>query len=254
MVAFAPMTWGRKPPSEPEHHWIGRDQVSSEPSGTSQFDPETLEMVQKFEALYAELAPPTLAPASEAPQLGDLMIDLPDESQRVPFRGQPRAPAGYEGPSDPVQRIDALRHRATVAAGPSASMVDEKLHIEAAFALRAAEAEGPAAARNTVPENGAAEALASGHSSTTLQPTRCSRASETREVASVAGAPAARNDCAARAGWLKIVGAGAIALIIGAGVGYIAGTGLVSDMSHAKIEISPNGGTQLRLEYELQRR
>lgn len=59
---------------------------------------------------------------------------------------------------------------------------------------------------------------------------------------------------ARRALWPRLVIAGAIALAVGAGAGYIAGKTRGSIAPAAKIQATPDGGARLRFDYELHRR
>jgi hypothetical protein len=51
-----------------------------------------------------------------------------------------------------------------------------------------------------------------------------------------------------------VFAAGAIALVVGVGLGYVAGYSPMPPPTHAKIEVSPAGGAQLRFDYELDKK
>jgi hypothetical protein len=226
-----------------------REPVRSRETETSEpLDAETLDLIQKFEGIYAELASPAAAPPEDAAQLDDFRIELPDDFQKTVQRGcqEPRMNART---AHSVQPVDLTGP--PVAAANDRASEDEKLGIDQAFALlRAAESKGRAAAdRDALGEDEAETAAAPRESLTALKSTSDARVMPFEP-------DAARADWAARARvvWPKMLCAAAIALIVGLGLGYVAGHGPKTAPTHTKIEVSPQGGAQLRFDYELDKR
>jgi len=229
-----------------------REPVSSRARGPSQApDAETLEVVQKFEALYAELAaatPPT-RPLAEDLTAGDLQFAFPDGDLRQREPAASGVPA-HEG--DAGRRADAAAQPAAAPAIAGPAEKNQALEIDEAFSiLRAAESQGRAAERHAVDEAVASAPVTERGS---LRPLRWP--DDHRRAPTARGAAPAGADWSGRARdlWPRVVGAAVIALIVGTGVGYIAGKGTPPGGTQAKIPVTPQGGAQLQFDYELEKR
>jgi hypothetical protein len=204
----------------------GREPLVSREAASERVDAETLEVIQAFEAFYAATPPPADASPEEPAHAGEDRIEFPDDF-RVPAQRGSHEPA------------------------PDSRSADDDLGIDDAFALlRAAEAKGRTlAGRHVIDRDG--DGAASGRAVTS------ERSSTTDErVTASHFEPEAGRDWSAKASavWPKVLAAGTIALVVGAGLGYVAGYTPMPPSTHAKIEVSPAGGAQLRFDYELDKK
>jgi len=199
-----------------------REPVIVRESGSEAIDAETLEMIQTFDAFYGE---PTGAPAGEAAHAGGDAIEFPDDFQMAAQGGS--------------------HERA-----PDSRAVDDDLSIDDAFAvLRAAESKGRTLAGPHAPDPDEDDAAFVSASASAGR----SDAADAR-VTAPHFEPGPSWSAKARAVWPKVLAAGAIALVVGVGLGYIAGHAPMPPSTYAKIEVSPAGGAQLRFDYELDRK
>ena len=212
---------------------------SRDDASADSIDAETRDVIEKFEALYAQVEPAASEPAAHSAD-GDLRIEFPEDLD-LPVEPRMRAPS-----------VAPAVRKTTAAAAAAPRPVGDDLGIDEAFALlRAAESRGRAAADRNAAEpddDSRAPSLPNCESST---PTAKAR------VVSTAYEPSQpRVDWAvrAKAAWPRALGAAAVALIAGVGLGYLAGHGPATRSTYAKIEISPHGGAQLRFDYELDRK
>lgn len=221
-----------------------REPVAGRAAEAEGLDSETLEVVETFEALYAELS--SAAPAA-APERGvddDLLVDLPAEFE-------PAAPALRVVESRTHDRTPGLAQErpAPAPSQAAASDADPALDLDDAFAmLRAAESKGRAnAQRDAVDREETQSAV------TAMTP--ASRSSHERKAqrSYAVSAPASDWSGKARAMWPKVAGAAAIALIVGAGIGFLAGRTPEPVASLAKITLTPQGGARLQFDYELRK-
>ena len=223
-----------------------REPIAAREAASQELDAETLEVVETFEALYAELSSSEAAPAASAradlDSDDDLLIDLPPEfaspalsSIAVASRGAPSAGQLVHETPRPAR------------AQAAAAQVDPALDIDDAFAmLHAAESKGRENAQRDAIDREEAESAA-----TALMPAH--RSGRRRETQSAYEPSAAAPEWAgkARSMWRKVTGAAVIALMVGAGVGYVVGRTPDPVASQAKIPLTPQGGAQLQFDYEL---
>lgn len=208
-------------------------------------DPETQEVVEAFEALYAELsssAPDAAAPpAVERDPDDDLQIDLPDE-----FESAAPAPRAVETRAPQAARRWVQSAPAPARAQPGTGHVDTTINIDDAFAvLRAAESKGRATS-----ERDAADAEEARETDMALPLVeRSARKRDSKYAYDATLQPDWTGK--ARALWPKVAGAAAIALVVGTGVGYLVGRSPEPVASQAKIPVTPQGGAQLQFDYEL---
>lgn len=224
-----------------------REPVAARQPKTGGLDPETLEVVETFEALYAELSSSAPAPAPPATARfapdDDLLIELPAEFEPA----APAAPRAAESPT-PESRRQLVPDRPPPArAQRAATEADPALDIDDAFAmLRAAETKGrESAERDAVDREEAEDTVAAlapadaGH--------RGRRTPRAYDVSAAAPDWAGK----ARAMWPKVAGAAVVALIVGTGVGYMAARAPEPVASQVKIPVTPEGGARLQFDYEL---
>lgn len=239
----------------PEFKWgaeryARREPVASREAPASQaVDRETREVVETFEALYAGLSSagpePAAGSAAQGSPTDDLLIDLPAElggESPSPRAIPPRA-------RESTPRLVAAG-RASARTQSAASEVDSSLDIDDAFAmLRAAESKARDSAERDVIDREEAQNTTSARDA----PAPARRSTRSRDRHTAYDVPAAAPEWAGKAHgmWAKIAGAAVVALIVGTGVGYMAGRMPDTVAPQAKIPVTPQGGARLQFDYEL---
>lgn len=225
-----------------------REPAAARESDKQGLDSETREVVDTFEALYAELSssvPGAAAtPAIEADPDDDLQIDLPEEFESS--TPEPRA-VEHRTPHPARQRVPGAPAPAPVQSGVVEA--DAALDIDDAFAiLRAAESKGRAnAARDAV------DSEETENDTVALQSVeRSTRRQNSQSSYDVTAFPGWTDR--ARASWPKVAAAAGLALVIGTGLGYLAGRTPAPVASQVKIPVTPQGGAQLQFDYELRQK
>jgi hypothetical protein len=138
---------------------------------------------------------------------------------------------------------------------PRKDVQDDHSELGDAIAvLRAAEARGKAANERT-----ARKPLDEDDEPVAAQPQARQRAQprQPRADATPEPAPVAANESwssRSQSVWPKVLGASALALVIGAGLGYVYGTTPELGASRAKIQLTAQGETQLKVERDLKGR
>ena len=218
-------------------------------------DRDMLELVERFEQSYAELAP-SAEEAQRASASAELFPEFPDvfeepaparhaapESARVLTmpRRDPEPPSAQAAPFTAASQQP--RHART------AEVADVDLD-EAMAILRAAENRTRPAPAPGVDEE---EAPAPGAARRAFEPMQ-NAGDATPAVANDATAPAA--DWTTRSHRTHTIAAAAavVALVVGLGGGYLLGHSPASEPQKSRIGISHAGGTQLKLERELTQR
>ena len=226
----------------------GREPVAADPDRPRRhLDDETREVVDTFEALYAaELSssPPAQPPQQDIAGDDDLLIDLPHEFARtVPGRDAARSGPERSG------RDGALRDAGRARAPQRASESPPALDIDDAYAvLQAAETKARAnAARDAVDRD---EDDAPVQASLPVPAVRRERSRSTGPARSAPPDWTAR----ARAMWPRLAGAALIALVVGAGLGYLVGRSPATPAPQATIPVTPEGTAKLQFDYDLQAR
>ena len=216
------------------------------PSADPAADADMLDLINKFEQNYAELAP-----VREEPQSGALTDDLFPEFPE-PFESSPPPPRNRArtlelARFEPQGAREAPRAQAARAEVPPA-VVDEQVEIDEAFSiLKAAEAKGAEKAQRAADD---AQALAAER-----QLARSDVQPEFRPERAESPAPTERVDWAARSHRPRTIAvvAGVLVLALGLTVGFIAGR-TPHGKPQATIQTTEQGGTQLRLDRELRKR
>lgn len=219
-----------------------REPGAARESEIHSLDPETQKVVETFEALYAELSYAAATPAPATDPDDDLQIDLPDEAK--PTAPAPRAVEARAPPQSARQLLQSTAAPARAQSG--VGEVDNALNIDDAFAmLRAAESKGRASVeRDAVC---AEEAENSTRGLTSAQPR--TPKGKSQYPYDVTTPPDWTGK--ARALWSKVAGAAAIALMVGTGMGYMAGRTPEPVASQTKIPVTPQGAARLQIDYEL---
>ena len=210
-------------------HTAGARSAASAP----ELDPEMLDLVQRFERGYAELAPADEAPRS--PVTDELFPEFPDIFEE-PAAARPAASESRR--VVPMPRRDA-EPASAAPAWPRETRADAAGEVdldEAMAILRAAEQKSRAAATPGEDEEAAPEARQPRASSPRAEP-----------------APAVQWATRSHATRTIAMAAAVAALAIGVAAGYVLGRGPSVKAPSAPIESSSNGGTQLRLERNLPR-
>jgi hypothetical protein len=229
--------------------------TSDDSAARGELDAEMLDVVDKFEAAYSELVPPTPAPAAEDARTdaGNLDIDLLDEELRKAFGDD-------EPPEQPPSRSTVHR---TFDSGPPVAVrgvapreeADQNLSFEDAMAtLRASEARGKATTVQRADDAGSLPRVERQQHAPAYE-ARQALGSDPADV-SPAESLAANESWTTRSRkvWPKVAAAAGLALVIGSGVGYIAGKKPGGGAPAATIPTTPEGGARLRFDYDLQRR
>ena len=221
-----------------------REPVAQAESQGQKLDPETQEVVETFEALYAELSSSASdaapAPAAPADLDDDLQIDLPDFGSAAPASHAAGAGA-FRAARQLVQSTPA-----PIRSQSAAGEVETALDIDDAFAvLRAAESQGRARV-----DRDAVDARQAENATRAQRPEARSTRSENPPYPYELTASADWTG-RARALWPKVAGAATIALIVGTGVGYMVGRTPAAVSVEARIPMTPQGGAQLQFDYEL---
>lgn len=239
-------------PSLTERGGGGREPQTINSVNGAALEPDMREVVEKFEELFAELAPPPEEDRQVTPD--DLFRDLTLGDSR-PGAGiaQPRAPAARSGLDHPAKPAAAEAPAADT--GRAARLpIDEAVAL-----LRAAEARGKAAS-----ERAAREARDDGESEMPRVPLAGAGAlpvvAQRRdiELAKVPRAPvrpAVPDEWSAKSAtfWMILLIVSSVALAVGTGVGYLMGRDQ-SAPAASKIQTSPEGGARLRADHELRKR
>jgi hypothetical protein len=241
-----------RPQPGPEGHGTpgaadGRAQPGSSP------DPEILELVERFEAAFADLG----ASAEEGPQRPAPEADLfPDFSQDI-FEETLAAPsvAAESARVFPMPRRDsepAPKQAPKPARAPAASAAPaDEVSLDEAFSiLRASEnrSAGPAPAASFPPQARTHAAVGE----RTRQPEPGARVDAEREPESSSVGP----DWTTKSHKARsiVLIATAAALVIGIAVGYLYGRNPAAPAPSTGIGASQHGGTMLRLDPELHKR
>ena len=212
----------------------------------SQGDAEVQELVQKFENRYAELAPQPDEPAPQPSPFDDLFDDVPDEMGAQPRQGTR---------TRPTPRAVKLETSAPPAVQPASAQADARnddLSLDDALALlRAGERKAATSdtTRNTLdPDEDDDRSIA---------PKRTAVAPRSRDVEVKpleAPAPTQGRSRRHRRMLARICAVGAIALALGAGIGYIAAQKRDVARAAAEAQTSAQGTAGLRIDYSLRKR
>lgn len=211
--------------------------------GASAPDTEARELVQRFEDRLAELGPLTPEPPRAVQPSDDLFVDLP-----VAFT--PSAPA-KDAPvkSNAVERA-ANPTRSSAHAPASAEGAAEDFSFDQAVdLLRASEKTAKAAAHG---ERAAVDGDDDLEAADRRRHAHAPQALDRSSAPLKTGAAASRREGRhARPQWHRVLGIAAVALAIGAGVGYFAAQAEHSGTERAAAPAAAGG---LRLDYDLDRR
>ena len=230
---------------------------SARPTFTAsrELDAETLDVVEKFEAAYSDfVAPaPALSPEADPARTAHLDLDGIDEELRKAF--------GEGEPSNESPARGTL-HRMLDSVAPAAARAvpredkEQNLSFEDAMAtLRASEARGKAAAVSTERAEKDEPVRFEGQPQRPAPEPRQSTWQASPDIPPAE--PLAANEswtARSRQVWPKVAVAAALALFVGTAVGYLAGKTPSAEASRASIATTPEGGAQLRFDYNLNKR
>ena len=222
-------------------------------------DPDMLELVEKFEQNYAQLAP-----AAEEPQGGgassELFPEFPDVFED-PAPARPAAPESARVLTMPRRDHEpAAAHATAFTAAPQprhgavADVADVDLD-EAMAILRAAENRtGPAPAPGVDEEEIAAVSTARPTFDSRPDASDAARTDVGRQVHAPGAAPA--TDWTTRSHRTHTIAAAAAvaALMVGLAAGYLLGNSPAAAPQKSPLETSQTGGAQLKLDRELSQR
>jgi hypothetical protein len=225
-------------------------------------DPEWLELVQRFEQSYAELAPIAEEPQRAAARSDELFPEFPEfpEFRDVFAEAAPPRPAPAESARVlPMPRREPEAHKpeaqtafsAAPAHAPKTTLEGGDIDLDEAMAiLRAAENRHRLASGPGVNDN--EESVAPGP----LAGRAATRPVGESSLRSAVGAAAPARDWTTRSHTARTIATAAAAAALGVGVaaGYFLGRSPASAPPKAVIQSSQNGGTQLKLERDLLKR
>lgn len=215
-------------------------------------------MALKFEALYPKPTSPAAAPSGDLADGDGLSFELPPDLSSPPpvmkVRTASRPTVGEPAP----ERAAVAPAQARAAAPGNKRAPEQELSLDDALAvLHAAEARGKAAnarsAREMVDEEDDESAAdpapirEQGLKPLSLRTEAPAAPAESRARVAANESWSARSQSL----WPKVLGAAVLALVIGTGLGYVYGTSPGAGASKGKIQVTPEGGTQLRYEREL---
>jgi hypothetical protein len=246
--------WASAAPEDERRDDAARTLRDSAGSSASSVDPEMLELVQRFEESYADLAPIAEEPTRSAPLSDELFPDFPDVFEEaspppprraVPERARVVKMPRRESEAAPVSPQEPAAPLAPLPVEDAGDIdLDEALEI-----LRASEKRGGVAPQPGVDED---ELEPRGVAAPAGQ---SQYVDDRAEVDFGAARAAPRRDWTARAHGVRtvtiIVAAAALALGVGGGY-FLARTG-ADDGQLGLIGSSAGGGMQLRLDIKLPR-
>lgn len=236
-----------------------RREPSLDASGVSA-DDETLEVVSQFERLYSDLAP-AAAEDDEYDKggLDDLVIEFPDEPQKQPPtarigpRGRPRTVEPAYEPSREVVGGRSVFRAAEAPREEPTFTVDDAVALLRAAEKRAERGAPRAAGEDRLRDEVSPPVAAVGRAAPRLELKDPALRTLPDPFAPAAAASVRRpNPPDAHRTWMKVLVAGVVALMLGTGLGFVAGQRADTGIRPA-IAVSEDGRPHLKVDYTLRK-
>lgn len=257
----------RRPRTAPEPRTGGpRDEPTLAP-GAQSLDDEMLDVVQKFEKAYAELAPASREQQDDNTEPDDdFFAGLRDDLEKEPAIAKVPAARGASSTAargTPSSRREPELKRELVAVGagthPRPETGIEELDIDEAITiLREAETKGRADGPSRQPQGGrtidVGDRAPMPFGGDAARALRVDDRAPTLHAAPALPREPELNWMAKSRRLSAALVAASVALIVGVAVGYVVGRSPDSIALRAKVPMTEQGGAQLRYDYDLRKR